>query len=63
MEKLLSEMKIENKYKYLTIRKEELDIGMEYTISGMKCVTTKYENKLVITIKKFVVTNCSKDHL
>ena len=29
MEKLLSEMKVENKYKYLTIRKEDLDIGTE----------------------------------
>ena len=49
MEKLLSEMKMENKYNR-TIGKEVLDIGMEYTIEGMKCVTTKYGRKLVIIV-------------
>jgi len=49
MEKLLSEMKMEKKYNRTT-RKEDLDIGMEYTIKEMKCITTKYGKKLVITI-------------
>ena len=49
MEKLLSEMKMENKYNR-TGRKEDLDIGMECTITGKKCFTTKYEKKLVIII-------------
>ena len=49
MERFLSKMKMKNKYSW-TIRKEDLDIGMEYMITGMKCVTTKYGNKLVITI-------------
>ena len=39
MEKLLSEMKMENKYNK-TIKTEYLDIGMEYMIKEMKCVTT-----------------------
>ena len=42
-------MKIVNKYNQ-TIRKEDLDVGIEYTITGMKCVATKYGNKVVITI-------------
>jgi len=42
-------MKIENKYNR-TIRKEDLDTRMEYTIKTLKYVTTKYVNKLVITI-------------
>ena len=46
MEKLLSEMKKENKYK-LTIKKEDLNIGMISTIEGMKCFTTKYGEKLL----------------
>ena len=50
MENLFSEMKMENKYNR-TIRKEDLDIGTEYTITGMKCVTTKYGIKLVITLR------------
>ena len=33
-----------------TIRKEDLDIGTKYPINIMKCVKTKYENKIVITI-------------
>ena len=33
-----------NKYNR-TIRKEDLDIGMEYTITGMKCVTNKFGKK------------------
>ena len=33
-----------------TIRKEDLDIGMEYTITGMKCVTNKFGKKPAITI-------------
>ena len=49
MEKLLSETKMENKYNQ-TIRKGKLDIGMDYTITGMKCVTTKYGKRLVIFI-------------
>ena len=49
MEKLLSEMKTVNKFKW-TIRKKDLDIGMEYTIEAIKCVTSKFGNKLVITI-------------
>ena len=44
MKKLSSKMEIENKYDR-TKRKEDLDIGMEYTIKAMKCVTTKYEKK------------------
>ena len=35
---------MENKYNR-TIRKEELDIGMEYTMIGMKWVTNKYGKK------------------
>ena len=31
-----------------TIQKEDLDLGMEYTIKGMKCVITKYRRKIVI---------------
>ena len=46
MEKLLNEMKMENKYNR-TVRKEDLDIIMDYTIKAMKCFTTKYEKKLV----------------
>ena len=42
-------MKMENKY-YQIIGKEDLDIGMEYTIKAMKCVTTKYRKKIVIII-------------
>ena len=42
-------MKIENKYNR-TIRKQDLDIGREFTITGMKCVTTKYGKKIVIII-------------
>ena len=38
-----------NKYNG-TNRKEDLDIGMEYTVTGMKCVTTKHEKKIVIII-------------
>ena len=49
MEKLLSEMKMENKYNR-NISMEHLDIGMENTIIGMKCVTSKYGKKLVVTI-------------
>ena len=48
MEKLFGEMKMVYKCNR-TIRKEDLDIGMEYTITGMKCITTKYGNKLLIT--------------
>ena len=47
MEKRLCEMKMKNKY-YRTIRKEDLDIGMEDKIIGKKCVTTKNGKKLVI---------------
>ena len=32
---------MENKYNR-TIRKEDSDIGIEYTVKGMKYVTTKY---------------------
>ena len=49
MEKTLSEMEIENKYNR-TSRKEDLVIEMGYTITGTKCVTTKYGKKLVIII-------------
>lgn len=49
MEKLLREMKVENKYNR-TVKKEDLDIGIEYTIKAMKNVVTKYGNKLVIII-------------
>ena len=37
-------MKMENKYNR-TIRKEELDTGMEYIITGLKCVSTNMERK------------------
>ena len=47
MEKHSSEMKMKSKYNR-TIRKEDLDIGMEYTITRMKCVTNKNGKKLVI---------------
>ena len=40
---------MENKYNR-TIRKEDLDIGMENTIKAMKFVTTKYWSKIVIII-------------
>ena len=50
MEKLLSEMKMENKYNR-TIRKEDLDSGMEYTIPGMKCIKLNTErNSLSLVI-------------
>jgi len=49
MEKLLSEMKMVYKCNR-TIRKEDLDIGMEYKITVMKCVTTKDRSKPVIAI-------------
>ena len=49
MEKLLSEMKVENKYNR-TIRKEDLVIGLEYTIKAMKSATAKYGKKIVIFI-------------
>ena len=48
MEKILSEMKIENKYNR-TIRNKNLDNGIKYTIKAMKCVTTKYGKKIFIT--------------
>jgi len=44
----LSVMRIENKNNR-TSRKEDLDIRMEYTITGKTCVT-KYGSKIVITI-------------
>ena len=44
MEKLLCEMKKENKYSR-TSRKEDLVIEMGYTITRTKFVTTKYEKK------------------
>ena len=40
---------MENKYNQ-TIRNQDLDIGTEDTITGMKCVTPKYGNKLGISI-------------
>jgi len=40
---------MENKYNR-TIRKEDLDIGMECTITGMKYITTEFGKKLVIII-------------
>ena len=49
MDKPLSEMKMINKYSR-TIRKKDLNMGMEYTITGMKYVKTKCGNKLDITI-------------
>ena len=49
MEKLLSEIEMENKYNR-TVWKEDLDIGIECTIKGMKCVTAKYGEKIVIII-------------
>ena len=52
MEKLLSEMKMVDKYNR-TIRKEDLDIKRKHTITGMKCVTTKYgKNSLLLLILK-----------
>ena len=42
-------MQNENGYNR-TIRKDNLDIRMEYMITGMKCVRTRNGNKLVITI-------------
>ena len=42
MEKLLSEKKIENKYNR-TIRKEDLDTGMEYTMTGMQCIKDDFK--------------------
>ena len=41
-------MKMENKYNR-NIRKEDLDIAMEYVIAEMKCLT-RYGKKLAITI-------------
>ena len=63
MEKLLSEMKMENEYN-LTIRKEYLDIGMEYTITGLKDVTAKFGKKIVIIIdfKGEMIGLCSPRH-
>ena len=49
MANILREMKIENKHDQ-TIRTEDLDIGMEYTIIGMNNVTNIYEYKLVTTV-------------
>ena len=49
MDKLISEMKKENKYSRTT-RQEELDIGTEYLIKALKCVETKHRNKIVIII-------------
>ena len=49
MEKRLREMKTENKYGR-TIRNEDLDIGMKYTIKAMICVTIKYGKQIVIII-------------
>ena len=49
MDKRLSDIKFENKHNR-TIRKEDLDIKMEYTIKAMKCVTPKYRKKIIITI-------------
>ena len=49
MEKLISEIKMENKY-IRTITKEHLKIGMGYTIKGMKSITTKYGKEIVIII-------------
>ena len=49
MENLLGEIKIENNYNQ-TVKKEGLDLGIEYEIKAMKCVKTKYGNKLAITI-------------
>ena len=42
-------MKGENKYNR-TVRKENLEIGMEYTIKEIKFVATKYGKKIVIII-------------
>ena len=47
MEQFWREMKIGKKYNR-TIRKEYLDQGIEYESKEMKCITTKYGNKLVI---------------
>ena len=47
MEKPLSEMKMESNYNRAT-RKEDINIGMEHTITEMKCVTTKQWKRLVI---------------
>ena len=41
MENSSSEMKREN-ISNRTVRKENLDIGMKYTIKAIECVTTKY---------------------
>ena len=39
-------MKGENKFNR-TVKKEDLDIEMEYAIKGMKCLITKYGKKLL----------------
>ena len=44
-------MEMENKYNR-TIRKEDVDIGMQYTITRMKYVTTKYGNILDLFVPK-----------
>ena len=63
MQKLLSKMKMENKYNQ-TIRKQNLDIGIEYTIKAMKCVIAKYGNKLVIiTLKMKQCISVYQNHL
>ena len=49
METLLGEMKLDNKYNR-TIKKEDLDTGMEYTIKGIKYFTTKYAEHINIII-------------
>ena len=42
-------MQIENKHNR-TFWKQNLNTGMEYTIKGMKCVTTKFTKKIAIII-------------
>ena len=49
MEKLLNETTIEIKY-HRIIRKEDLDIGMEYTIIGIKWLAAKHGKTITIII-------------
>ena len=49
MEEGLSEMVMVNKCNW-TFRKDDIDTGMEYTVTGMKCVTTINGKKLVVII-------------
>jgi len=49
METLLGEMKLKNKYNR-TIKKQDLDTGMEYTINGINFLQLNMESKSILLL-------------